>query len=406
MGRKVVSGKEVMTSTANTLLYHPFLFFWKGEFIMGVYQKYRDKDGKPTGPWFVKYPYRKDKATGKIKYKIEKVGSSKKYEEYKKREHLDWEEEKPWTFIEVVDWYLELPVVKGRVYYKDIVRYCEKWREYFGDILVEDIKPSMVEKYRQERLQQTSYRGKHASNQKVTPASVNKEVSTLKRIFNLAIREGLANKNPCWKVEKLPENNERKRILSKEELDRLLPELPQHAKDIVMTGYYTGMRAGEIFDLTWNKVDLKEGFIELEPEDTKTKKPRRIYYNEVVHEILTRLNKVRHLNHNNVFTYKGKPIKSIKTCLKNACQEVGIEDFHFHDLRHTFNTMMRKAGVPRSVIMHLTGHKTNAMFDRYNTIDEEDAREALRKLNVFLENQSQEEVVIDECSHSAPKEVD
>jgi hypothetical protein len=44
------------------------------------------------------------------------------------------------------------------------------------------------------------------------------------------------------------------------------------------------------------------------------------------------------------------------------------------------------------------------MFDRYNTIDEEDAREALRKLNVFLENQSQEEVVIDECSHSAPKD--
>ena len=82
---------------------------------MGVYQKYKDTDGESIGPWFVKYPYKKDKATKKIKYKTEKVGPSKKlaqrvynkkYEEYKKREHLDWEEEKHWTFNELVDWYL------------------------------------------------------------------------------------------------------------------------------------------------------------------------------------------------------------------------------------------------------------------------------------------------------------
>ncbi|MCJ7581400.1 MAG: phage integrase SAM-like domain-containing protein, partial [Candidatus Aminicenantes bacterium] len=173
---------------------------------MGVYQKYKDTNGESIGPWFVKYPYKKDKATKKIKYKTEKVGPSKKlaqrvynkkYEEYKKREHLDWEEEKHWTFNELVDWYLKLPAVKARVYYKDVVRYCEKWRKYFDNVLVDDIKPSMVEEYRQKRLQQTSYRGKYDSKQKLAPASVNKEVSTLKRIFNLAIREDLASKNPC-----------------------------------------------------------------------------------------------------------------------------------------------------------------------------------------------------------------
>ena len=379
---------------------------------MGVYQKYKDTDGESIGPWFVKYPYKKDKATKKITYKTEKIGPSKKlaqrvynkkYEEYKKREHLDWEEEKPWTFNELVEWYLKLPAVKAKVYYKDVVRYCEKWRNYFDNVLVDDIKPSMVEEYRQKRLQQTSYRGKYASKQKLAPASVNKEVSTLKRIFNLAIREDLAAKNPCWKVERLPENNERKRILSQNELDKLVDELPQHAKDIVLTGYYTGMRSGEIFGLTWAKVDLKENYIDLEPEDTKTKKPRRIYFNEVVQEIFTRLDKVRYLNHKNVFTYEGKPIRSIKTCLKNACEKAGIEDFRFHDLRHTFNTMMRKAGVPKSVIMHLTGHKTNAMFDRYNTVDEEDAKDALQKLKEFLEGQAKKDDGTDECSYSAPE---
>jgi integrase len=379
---------------------------------MGVYQKYRDENGEPIGPWFVKYPYKKDKATKKIKYKTEKIGLSKKlaqrvynkkYEEYKKREHLDWEEKKPWTFNELVEWYLKLPAVKAKVYYKDVVRYCKKWRKHFENILVDDIKPSMVEEYRQKRLQQRSYRGKYASNQKVAPASVNKEVSTLKRIFNLAIREDLASKNPCWKVERLPENNERKRILSQNELDKLVNELPQHASDIVLTAYFTGMRAGEIFGLTWGRVNLDEGYIELEPEDTKTKSPRRVYFNEVILEIFTRLNKVRYLNHKNVFTYKGKPIKSIKTCLKKACQEVGIKDFRFHDLRHTFNTMMRKAGVPKSVIMHLTGHKTNAMFERYNTVDEEDAKDALQKLKEFLEGQAKKDEGTDECSYSAPE---
>ena len=379
---------------------------------MGVYQKYKDTDGESIGPWFVKYPYKKDKATKKIKYKTEKIGSSKKlaqriynkkYEEYKKREHLDWEEEKPWTFNELADWYLNLPDVQRRVYYRNIVTYCEKWKKYFQDTLLDDIKPSMIEKYREKRSKQTVYNNERVCKQKVSPATINKEVSILKRMFNLAIREDLAAKNPCWKVGRLPENNERKRILSKEELDKLVDELPQHASDIVLTAYFTGMRAGEIFDLTWDKVSLEESYIELEPEDTKTKNPRRIYFNEVVFEIFTRLDKVRYLNHKNVFTYKGKPIKSIKTCLKNACQEVGIEDFRFHDLRHTFNTMMRKAGVPKSVIMHLTGHKTSAMFYRYNTIDEEDAKDAIRKLKEFLERRGNQGAAANECSHSAPK---
>ena len=261
----------------------------------------------------------------------------------------------------------------------------------------------MVEKYRKKRLGQISYRGKYPSKQNVTPASVNKEVSVLKRIFNLAIREDLAVKNPCWKVERLPENNERKRILSQDELDRLMAELPQHACDILLTDYFTGMRAGEIFNLTWKKVHLQEGYLDLEADDTKTKEPRRIYFNDAVQEILVRLDKVRHIGHSNVFTYKGKPIKSLKTCLKSACQRAGIEDFHFHDLRHTFNTMMRKAGVPKSVIMHLTGHKTSAMFDRYNTIDEEDARDALEKLKAYLQRQASQDDESDECSHSAPK---
>ncbi len=367
---------------------------------MGVYQKYRDATGKATGPWFVKYPYRKNPATGRIKYKIEKAGPSKKlaqriysarYEEYKKREHLDWVEKQPLTFNQLADWYLELPSVKDRRYYSDVVRYTEGWRKFFenhfGEILVEDIKPSMVETYRQERLKQTSFRGKNPTRHKVAPATVNKEAATLKRMFNLAIREDLADKNPCWKVEKLREDNARTRILSKDEYERLIAELPQNGRDVVVTAYYTGMRAGEILNLTWDRVHLDEGYVQLEAEDTKTRKARRIYLHQEVVEILQRLRKVRHLQHRYVFTYEGHRQKSVQTCFTNACRRAGIEDFRFHDLRHTFNTMMRKAGVPQSVIMQLTGHRTSAMFERYNTVDEEDAMEALKRLNRFLDRE-------------------
>ena len=82
--------------------------------------------------------------------------------------------------------------------------------------------------------------------------------------------------------------------------------------------------------------------------------------------------------------------------MKQACQRAEIiygrfekGGFIFHDLRHTFNTNIRKAGVPESVIMAITDHSTRQMFDRYNTIDLEDTRNAVDSLEVFFENVTQ-----------------
>jgi len=93
----------------------------------------------------------------------------------------------------------------------------------------------------------------------------------------------------------------------------------------------------------------------------------------------------RPLHDKHVFLYRGKPIsRSIRTSLRNACDEAGIiygrfvkGCFVYHDLRHSFNTHMRKAGVAESVIMEITGYSTREMFDRYNTVDEEDTRKAV-----------------------------
>ena len=154
------------------------------------------------------------------------------------------------------------------------------------------------------------------------------------------------------------------------------------------------MREGEILNLIWDKVDLKSRIIKLEKTDTKDNEPRKV---PICDELFSLLKGVpRNIHNPHVFLFKGKPIKDLRTALRDGCEKAGIiygrfkkNGFVFHDLRHTFNTNMRKAGVPESVIMAITGHSTREMFDRYNTIDEDDTRKAVDQLQGYLQNSDQ-----------------
>jgi integrase len=184
--------------------------------------------------------------------------------------------------------------------------------------------------------------------------------------------------------------NARNSILPLDKFDILLSKSPQYLLGILATGFYTGMRKSEILGLTWDKIDLENRFISLEATDTKDKEPRLIPICDELYEILKLRSKALH--HNYVFTYRGNPIKTnFRRSLATACKKADISygrkvkgGFTFHDLRHTFNTYMRKAGVAESVIMKITGHSTREMFDRYNTIDADDARYAMERFKSFL----------------------
>ncbi len=205
-------------------------------------------------------------------------------------------------------------------------------------------------------------------------------------------------------------SNARDRILYPGEFDRLMEHSKNHLRGIVATGYYTGMREGEILNLTWNKVDLKNRVINLEPADTKDKEARKIPICKELYGILTKEvgGHIRNASDDGyVFLYRRKSVKNINKTLKTACGDAGIlygrfakGGFVFHDLRHTFNTYMRKAGVAESVIMEITGHSTREMFDRYNTIDEEDTRKAVDQLEAFLANVDQTVDQVDENENS------
>ena len=232
-----------------------------------------------------------------------------------------------------------------------------------------DIKPGVVEAYKQKRLNEPpKKRPQHLTK----PASVNREVSCLKTIFNKAIKNGKAEHNPVQGVKLLKENNVRDRVLTSEEYIRLLAHSSEYLKPIIKLAYHIGMRKREILSLTWGQVDLKEEFIRLNPEDTKTQDSRLVPLNRELLEMLRAM--PRGLPTVEVFTFRGKSIGSIWRGLRAACQKAGIDNFTFHDLRHTAINNWRLQGHDYFRIMAATGHKTMGVFKRYNTVSKEELK--------------------------------
>jgi integrase len=228
----------------------------------------------------------------------------------------------------------------------------------------------MVEAYRQKRLAEPSAR---TPEKKTAPATVNREVACLKAIFNRAVNNGKAERNPTKGIKLLKENNERNRILSSDEYERLLAHSPEKLKPIIKVAYHTAMRQKEILYLTWGQIDLKDGFIILEPEDTKTKEARLVPLSQELMQMFKGM--PRGFPGMRVFPYRGKAFgSSFQRAFDTARKEAGIEDFLFHDLRHTAINHWRLQGHDYFRIMAASGHKTMNVFKRYNTVSREELK--------------------------------
>ena len=313
---------------------------------------------------------------------------SKRVVQKKENKIFDIKPDANMTFNELAKWYLELEKVKALSSYWVIELSLKKFNSEFGNIIVSQIKPVDLENYQARK----KAKGK-------ADATIDHEIGAAKTMIFKAFDNDMVSGDTLktFKVVKKllkGSSNARDRVLSPGEFENLYDHAPRHIKGILAMGYYAGMRKGEILGLTWNKVDLKDRVISLEPEDTKDNEPRTIPICDKLLEILKGIPKNIHNNH--VFLYKGKPIEDFRNALKKACKGAGIlygrfvkDGFIFHDLRHTFNTYMRKAGVPESVVMEITGHSTRQMFDRYNTIDIDDTRQAIGQLQDYLANVDQ-----------------
>jgi integrase len=285
-------------------------------------------------------------------------------------------------FDQLAKHYLSLAEVKTKKSFIRDERSIKKLEYFFKTKLITSISPSLIGNYQSQRLAEKSYRGGETK-----AATVNREIACLKTMFNKAIRDGKLEKNPMRGVKLLPENNERDRVLSIEEWEKYKSHCPAWYLPIATAAYRTAMRKGEILNLTIPRVDLKEGFIRLRPEETKTSKGRSIPIHPELMEVLNNAMKVRHLNCELVFHQDGKPITphDVRVAHELACKEAGIEGFVFHDFRHTCINNWRKEGHDYFKIMAVSGHKTISVFKRYNMVDEAELKTLIFQIDTSVD---------------------
>ncbi|MGE4221156.1 MAG: site-specific integrase, partial [Alphaproteobacteria bacterium] len=134
----------------------------------------------------------------------------------------------------------------------------------------------------------------------------------------------------------------------------------------------TGSRKSEVLSLDWQHVSLERRAVKF--TDTKNGEDRTVPISDRVFEMLSDMDC---RSEGPVFTYRGKVIMSVGTSFSNACIKAKIDDFRFHDLRHTFASRLVQADVALYKVMNLTGHKSYAMVQRYAHLAPDFQRDAI-----------------------------
>ena len=223
---------------------------------------------------------------------------------------------------------------------------------------------------------------------KLSNAPINRELAALKRIFHLAARSTSPKVREIPYIPMLRENNVPKGFFEHEEYLALRNILPDQLKPIVTFAYHSGWRKGEILGLTWDKVDLKQGIVRLDSGETKNDEARTLYMDEELLKEMRALHSKRRLGCPYVFHRSGEPINDFRWTWDSRCKQAGLKDRLFHDFRRTAVRNMVRAGVSAVVAMKISGHKTRSVFDRYNIVNDQDLKEAAKKLQIYLKTKA------------------
>ena len=230
----------------------------------------------------------------------------------------------------------------------------------------------------------------------VKDSSINRELEVLSAAINYTrnhLEWSLPNPVP-GRMLKEPEG--RVRWISREEAGRLLAAASEsrssYLADLIAVALNTGMRREEMLGLEWRRVDLQAGLIHLEGHHTKTGKRRSVPLNQTARRAIVARARYRAEycpGSRWVFCKQNsKRIKDARRGFLAACEKAGIEDFHFHDLRHTCAAWLVTAGVPLSEVRDLLGHSTIAMTERYAHLAPERVRSAVAILDQTVESRS------------------
>jgi integrase len=265
-------------------------------------------------------------------------------------------------------------------------------RPYFGDMLSARVDSDEIERWM--RWRSARRLRKVEGRETLQPASINRELSILRRAFQLGYERKPQLVERIPPIKKLGESNVRKGFVTPEQYRALLTELPEHLRGITCIAYHVANRKGELCRLEWTDVELDGNppVFTLWPGETKNNDGRTlpILPGEML-ETLRRLKaerdekwpKAKHV----FLNQDGQPLgyHMMRKVWDDACTRAGAPGLLFHDLRRSAVRNLRRAGVTQKVAREFSGHKTDAVFDRYNITDFEDLKDAAARLHRFLE---------------------
>jgi integrase len=222
----------------------------------------------------------------------------------------------------------------------------------------------------------------HRQEQGASNAGINRELAALKRSFSLGVKADPPRLARKPHIKMLKEDNVRQGFFEHQDFESVRNHLPNYLKPFVTFSYITGWRKGEVRNLEWSQVDFKNEWVILEVGTTKNKDARKFPFTDELREVLQQQWEDRESSW--VFHLSGKKVGDFRKSWNTACKEVGLAGKIPHDFRRTAVRNLVRAGVPETIAMKMTGHRTRSVFDRYNITSENDLRDAAQLLNAMV----------------------
>ncbi len=272
-------------------------------------------------------------------------------------------------FEDFVEEYVNIHVKPNlKAYERSTVPSIKKLCSYFKGKFLHEISVKHVEQFKAIR------------REKVSPATVNRQLAILKSMFNRAKEWDMyQGDNPVCKVKFFQENNQRVEYLREDEIKRIIEVSEDYLRPILIVAINTGMRRGEILALKWSDIDFQTGTIYI--REAKSGKGRTVPMNNNVRNALS--NMPSQLGAGFIFTKRdGERRFDLRKPFDKALKNAGITRyFRFHDLRHTFASQLAMKGVSLNTIRDLLGHESLEMTMRYSHLSPEHNRGAVTVLD-------------------------
>jgi integrase len=259
-----------------------------------------------------------------------------------------------------------------------IGKYLDAALEYFGDRYIDEIGYADLKAYKDKIAGSPTIHGKQRS-----VSDTNQFLKRLRRLFSVAVQNDWLAKNPFAKGDRLIDDSfevERTRVLSAAEEKALLAACQRKRSrlaPIIVFAIETGMRRGEVQSLRWSSVDLNKRIVKVESRNSKTLKSRLVPLSAKAVEVLgTQWQNSRRRNSELVFGGS-----DFKRAFLGACADSGLNDLHFHDLRHTAITRWLEKGISPALAMKASGHSQMKTFLRYVNQSEDSVYEFALRLD-------------------------